>query len=141
MQVALKAAWNDPVIKERHFTTPLAFQASVQAANPGTFGTPLPPGVPIPAGQKRQLGADAGGKAKGKGAKGRGGKDTGGKTARPKCAAATPTGEAICFRYNSPKKCKSSGKKCSFAHVCGYCFLTDPVHSMLTCEKLKWDFP
>jgi hypothetical protein len=136
MQVALKAAWNDPVIKERHFTTPLAFQASVQAANPQIFGggAGLPPGVPIPAGggQKRQLGGDGGKGGKGRNIKGnKGGKDTGGKTARPKCAATTPSGEAICFRYNSAKKCKSSGKKCSFAHVCGYCF-QDPVHGMST---------
>lgn len=51
-----------------------------------------------------------------------------GKKAPKGCGERTPSGQQICFRFNT-KKCKA--KKCKFAHVCGACHLDK--HPMYAC--------
>ena len=97
---ALKRAWKDPAVKERHFITPLALYAK----------RPLEPWYP-----KGGKGKDSKGKGKGKSAiKGKG-------------SSRTPENKPICFRYNSKSGCKK-GEKCHFAHVCTLCFAKHPSY-------------
>ena len=111
--IALKKAWRDPTVKERHFTTPLALY-SKRPAKQG--GDPDKPPWKKTKGDREVKGA---GKGKGK--------------QLPGCATHTEGGEPICFRYNTPKeKCKE--KKCRFRHVCGICF---GKHPMFQCNTEK----
>ena len=104
--VALKQAWKDPTIKERHFVTPLALhmkrpQLQNVNENPNKW-------------QKHE----EKGKGKGKGKKG--------KSALPNCASHMPDGTPICYRFNTPgEKCKE--RKCKFKHACGQCFGSHPL--------------
>ena len=76
------------------------------------------------------------GKGKGKAQKG-GGKDKrrGGTKAvgkmSPGCAAQTPDGTKICFRFNA-SGCTAAS--CPFVHVCGKCFAAGvPMHRCVRC--------
>eukprot|EP00435_Cladocopium_sp_Y103_P030315 s433_g7.t1 len=98
--VALKAASRDAIIKERHFTTPLALYAK-RPAPPWRTSEPAQP----PA--KQQKGGKKGqdkGRGKGKQA-----------AAGGHCASHTPQGDLVCYRFNSGEKCKA--KKCKYKHV------------------------
>ena len=130
----LPAAWNDPVVKERFFTTPLAYAASATGIH--SQGDAF---------AQAGLGADSEASAsptgKGKGRKRlklkqlvlkpEKGKGKGrGKAMRPRgrCQAQTPDGRPICFRYNDvDQKCSRQG--CTFAHVCGICFQKHPLYA------------
>ena len=100
---ALAKSYKDTMVKERHFTTPLALHAK----RPALPNKPWKP-------EKR--------------AKGEGKGDKGGK-AKKKGASNMPDGKPICFRYNSKAGCKKNDK-CHFAHVCMLCF---GKHSSLQC--------
>ena len=118
---ALKAAWEDPIVKERHFTTPLCLETGGRKrpadSHPAEYRqepAKHPRGGSKGAGkQKRSKGA-----GKGKGNKGKGG-----------CARTTPDGRSICFAFNEASGCNK--KRCKFLHVCGVCFIKDM--SMQTC--------
>ena len=121
---ALRLAWQDPVVKERYFTTPIALSTS--------------------AGSKRQWDAGHGGPGGGKktkGAKGSGGSGKGkgkgkGKSAAEKLniSSRTPDGEAICFGYNDfHTRCRNKG--CRFKHVCGICFGKHPSYACTPANK------
>lgn len=113
---ALREAWRDPTIKERHFVTPLALHSK----------RPTPEVPPVPWKYHK------GGKDKGKGGKDGKGKK-GGKTVLPGCATHTPDGDPVCYRFNTPnEKCKE--KKCRFKHVCGICFGRHPLYQ---CDHQK----
>ena len=112
---ALKLAWRDATVKERHFTTPLALYAKRPAPAP-SGATELT--------TKKFKGEQKGGKAKSKGK----GKQMAG------CASHNAEGKPICYRFNTPgEKCKE--KKCKFAHQCGVCF--SPAHPMYQCGGTK----
>ena len=121
--VALKAAWRDATVKERHFTTPLALYSK----------RPAPPWRDQSQQANTWRKTESKGKTKGQG-KGKGGKQKGGH-----CASHTPEGDMICFRFNTAgEKCKA--KKCKFKHVCGICFSTK--HPMQQCTaKTREDPP
>jgi hypothetical protein len=112
LAAAMRAAWCDPVVKERHFTTPLALASHRIALNP--LATYEPPN------KKQKYEKDKGkGKASVQG---------------ERCAPSTPSGKRICFAYNSNKeKCKKAGQ-CLFEHVCGKCF---EKHPMYMCSDAK----
>jgi len=121
-KAALKAAWEDPLVKERNFTTPLALEAvkRPQSNSEASVWT----GPPPPKYRNTDLKGRGKGKNKGK-EQGKGG----GKSKSPpaNCAAKTPDGRPICFRFN--KKGEQCNKRCSFAHVCGVCFKDNvPMH-------------
>ena len=110
---ALKKAWKDATIKERHFISPLSLYGKRSADGP-----PAPP---------------AGSERPGKGGK-KGGKKGGAKTAKGpttwqsgKGSSRTPDNKPICFRYNAKGGCKK-GAKCHFTHVCSICFGPHPRH-------------
>ena len=109
---ALKKAWKDTTVKERHFIAPLALYSK----------RPLEPWQPWP------------GKGKGKDSKGKGG--TKGKPAtKGKGSSRTPDNKPICFRYNFKGGCKK-GDKCHFTHVCTLCFAKHPSYQ---CKASKND--
>lgn len=112
---AMKKAWTDPTVKERHFTTPLALLAKRPAAPPAHPWREPPP---------KKVRADGKGKQKGAG-KGR---------HLPGCATHNKDGVPICFRFNTPgERCKE--KKCKFMHQCGICF--SKSHPMFQCTQNK----
>jgi hypothetical protein len=127
---ALRLAWEDPLTKERNFTTPLALEST--AKRPAGGHSPY---NPPPKAQKYGSGGDSkgAGGGKGSGSKGSGGgrqntrrgdRKTGGKSDKGKggatgCASNTPDGKSICYAFNSAG-CKAS--PCKFMHVCGRCF-------------------
>ena len=116
MPVALKMAWRDPTVKERHFTTPLALHSKRPTPQVEWEASKF---------MKQQFKGDGKGKGKDK----KGGK--GGKSNLQHCASHTPEGKPVCYRYNNPKeRCKA--KKCRFEHVCGLCF--SPKHPMHACD-------
>ena len=89
---ALNVAWEDPIVKERHLTTPLCLETAGRKrpadSHPAEYRqepAKHPRGGSKGAGkQKRSKGA-----GKGKGNKGKGG-----------CARTTPDGRSICFAFN-----------------------------------------
>ena len=105
---ALKAAFKDPVTKERHFITPLALYAKRAHPNSEPWGDWNPKGK---------------GKSKDKGKSKTKTKFEG------KGASTTPEGEKICFRFNQGK---CSWPKCKFLHVCSKCFKKG--HNQLNCK-------
>eukprot|EP00435_Cladocopium_sp_Y103_P063578 s369_g25.t1 len=121
--VALKAAWKDAIIKERHFTTPLALYAKRPAPPPWRASEPAQPAKQQKGGKKGQD-------------KGRGkGKQT---SQGGHCASHTPQGDLVCYRFNSGEKCKA--KKCKYKHVCGICF--SPKHALPECNsRIRQDMP
>jgi hypothetical protein len=108
----LREAAKDPVTKERYFTTPVAFAAL--ADNRGGGYAPAPQ-------QPRSSGPYTPVATKGKGKS-----KTKGKNGPPQgCAATSPDGKPICYRYNS-KDDKCTGR-CNFQHICGRCFGKHPL--------------
>ena len=102
--VALKSAWKDSTVKERHFTTPLALYAK----------RPAPPWRESTNQQPWKKADQGKGKAKGK-LKGAGKQKDG------PCASHTPEGDVVCYRYNTVgERCRE--RKCKFKRVCGICF-------------------
>eukprot|EP00438_Fugacium_kawagutii_P016064 Skav228712 [mRNA] locus=scaffold928:8883:10151:- [translate_table: standard] len=121
--VALKSAWQNGMVKERNFTTPLALYTKRPAPPPSSYGVDA-----IRAAKQQRVKGKGGGKGKAPGRKGSGGH----------CATHTPEGKLICFRFNNGEKCKQN--KCRYLHVCGLCFSTK--HSMLQCDsKTRQDPP
>lgn len=119
MDVALRNAWENPVIKERFFTTPLGLvvrKRPREAASSMQF-----PPVGPPAAETERMG-----KPKGKkqgisnGAVKRKGREA-------PCSPRTPDGRSICFSYNRPGE-KCAKVPCRFAHVCGSCFGARPQY-------------
>jgi hypothetical protein len=111
---ALRASWEDPLIKERFLNTPLALESLKRPFS--SMGS-----------DRQEQRAPAKGKGKGKN-QGQGkGKNKAGMT---DCKAVTPDGRKICYRYNSKVRCDN--KKCPFTHVCGKCF---EKHPMYECGK------
>lgn len=117
---ALRQSWQDPVIKERFLTTPVALSSSHSHKRTWEH-----------AGDSGNGGKKSGGKgnmrggSKGKGKGGKGGKSA---TERLNIASRTPGGEPICFSYNDFNvRCKN--KKCRFKHVCGACFDKHPIYA------------
>ena len=112
-----KLAWEDPVTKERHFTTPLCLESGRKRAAdfpPSTF-RPEPP---------TKYTQKGGGKGSGKGKKGKGQKKKSGSLATPGCASTSPDGRSICYQFNNTNS-RCNNAKCKFAHVCGVCFAKD----------------
>ena len=111
---ALKKAWKDATIKERHhFISPLSLYGKRTAEAP-----PMPPaGAKMPG-----KGGKKGGK---KGAKSTKGQPTTWQSG--KGSSRTPDNKPICFRYNAKGGCKK-GDKCHFTHVCSLCFGQHPRH-------------
>ena len=143
---ALRAAWADPVVRDRYLVTPLQRR---------TMGRKRPADVPessadggpkkLTKGARRKAARDAqvdwaeraerelanlkrqnsgkgGGKGGGKDNDGKGGGKGGGKDVnRFGCNFKTPDGRLICFAFNNEKEgCKKPN--CNMAHVCGVCF-------------------
>ena len=130
----LPAAWNDPIVKERFFTTPLAYAAAATGihsqgnafaqaglvADAEAAATPPGKGRGKKKLKLKQLGLKqekGKGKGKGKGTRPRG-----------RCQAQTPAGEPICFGYNDAEK-KCANRICPFKHVCGICFQKHPLYA------------
>lgn len=114
---ALENAWRDPVVKERFFTTPVAFSAlsrpMVSTSNNSTWQDRSTDGQY----QKTKKVKNKKGKGAGKG-----------KVNKFGCAIRTPEGKTICFGYNSAAtKCKNRG--CNHQHVCGKCFGKHPMYA------------
>ena len=105
---ALKTAWEDPVVKERCFTTPLA---TMHARLSRTSGKAEP--LAKRTGTSKAKGK-GGGKAKGKAGKGVGGKRS------ALCESMTPEGKRVCYAFHHEGCQKTSA--CRFEHVCGACF-------------------
>jgi hypothetical protein len=129
---ALKTAWEDPLTKERHFTTPLALDSVKFVAGSSQRMTAPPGNLDEPASKKLKAltngtkGVDPAGKGGGKGKTGKG-KGKG----KNKINAKTPDGKYVCFNYNKAVGC-SHGTACKFQHVCGKCFA--PGITMLACQ-------
>ena len=110
---ALKKAWKDATIKERHFISPLSLYGKRTAEAP-----PAPP-----------TGAERPGKGGKKGGK-KGANSTKGQPTTyqsGKGSSRTPENHPICFRYNAKGGCKK-GAKCHFTPVCSLCFGQRPRH-------------
>ena len=119
---ALTQAWNDPTVKERNFTTPLALILHRGSSRSGNQNQQDSNHKDFRSSGKDRKGSKGGGKNKTiKGdAKGGG-----------KRSSKTPDGRSICFRFNNQKeKCRS--KRCSFEHVCSKCFGKHPQYACST---------
>ena len=124
-------AWKDSLTKERSFFTPLAISAAT--GNKPVEMTTVGVKRQLPDNEKRSQSEnkrmrrpDTKGKGKGKG-KGNKTKSEG-RQAPNNCARTSPDGKSICYGYNDPvNKCKN--QNCSFAHVCGICFLKHPMYA------------
>ena len=114
---ALKKAWKDATIKERHFISPLSLYGKRSAE---------PPLAPPTGAEKPGKGGKKGGK---KGAKSTKGQPT--TYSSGKGSSRTPDNHPICFRYNAKGGCKK-GAKCHFTHVCSICFGQHPRHQCTT---------
>jgi hypothetical protein len=124
---ALKQAWEDPVTKERHFTTPLCLESNrKRPAEVHSEGRRHEPTAKYTQGGSK--GSNKGAKKAKRAGKGAGGKGAGGKARG--CASKTPDGHDICYRFNEESGCRTT--KCRFSHVCGVCFAKGvPMHSCL----------
>ena len=117
---ALLAAWKDPIIKERYFTTPLSLKrsraTSSSSANDNYQDQHKVARVDQDKGNTKGTGKGTGkGKTKGKG----GSKDG-------NCKAKTPDGKLICYRFNNEAE-SCTKAKCNYLHVCGRCFKDHPL--------------
>jgi len=148
VKLALKAAYEDPVTKERYFTTPLCMEAVAPKRTaptewPGPEWRPQPqPTVPDSKGKGKGKGKDKGKEAKG----GNGQRPGAGQRTKerkrgsamkgaPKgCTDRTPDGKNICFGFNTKEGCTRA--PCPFAHVCGKCFTPNvPIFQCQKCRK------
>ena len=106
--VALKEAYEDSTVKERHFTTPLSVSAVAQGRSRS------PPSLPS-ASVAAAKGVQKGKKGKRPKGKGKGG-----------VHSVSPEGRQNCYAYNSQwERCDGS---CGRLHVCQACFGTHPLH-------------
>ena len=134
----IKQAMEDPVTKERFFTTPLCLEA-VSGKRPApaewAYSDDSHNG-------KGSRGAGKNGKGKGKSQKGGGkgknnkrrGNNAGNGKSNPSsgCAAQTPDGTKVCFKFNRSGGCKLPN--CAFVHVCCRCFAAGvPMHRCKRC--------
>ena len=124
---ALHRAWEDPLTKERNFTTPLALEAVTRRPAAGHASLEPP--------RKAQKAHRAKGKGSGEGkgsnsGGGKGGKRHKGLGGTSGCSKSTPEGKYICYSFNGIVGCKIS--PCKFAHVCGKCFTAGV--SMMECK-------
>jgi len=126
---ALRTAWKDLELRERHFVTPLALSAVAGATRgPGPSGGE--PALKRP--RRGEQGQQGGGKAKGKqkGAgdgkqKGAGkGKQKGGKGG---LKHSTPDGRQLCYAYNNAAE--SCDGTCGRVHACRWCLGPHPMHA------------
>jgi hypothetical protein len=121
---ALRAAMEDPVTKERFFTTPLCVEAvSGKRAAPSEWA--------YSAAASSSQAPNRNGSGNSRGNKGKKGKGNGKsnkdrlrrsgntKGAPTGCASKTPDGTPICFRFNGGG---CSTPSCPFVHACGKCF-------------------
>ena len=117
---ALRQAWQDPVVKERFLTTPVALSASSSSKRhwePNHEGNTSTRKAPKGASKGRTA---VGGKGKGKGKRSA--------SERLNMASRTPDGDPICFGYNDfNTRCRNKG--CRFKHVCGGCFEKHPIYA------------
>ena len=122
---ALKLAWEDPVVKERHFTTPLCLESNRKR------GADFPPSQPSGSSRWEPPAkyAKGGGKGSGKGKKGKGQKKSS-SFATTGCASTSPDGQNICYQWNN-KASRCNKVKCKFVHICGGCFAKD--HPLYNC--------
>ena len=108
---ALRQAWLDTSIRDRHFITPIA----VSGASGAGVRDRSPRRQPF----YHQSGRPEKGKGKGK-QKGKG-------KGKGKWHARAPDGRLICFAFNNPnERCNN---QCRMVHVCRRCFGRHPVHS------------
>jgi hypothetical protein len=122
---ALREAWEDPLTKERNFTTPLCLESGrKRSADFSSSSSPYQPPTKIAHKGKSKGSGKSSGKGKGKG-----------KT--PGCAARTPEPDSklICYKFNKEAQRCSSAAKCRFAHVCGVCYKKDTP--MYQCNHQK----
>ena len=118
IHTALRRAWEDPVVKERKFTTPLAkdpgslHEAESNSGIKRKWGNP---NYTPQYSQNHTLTSKGKGKGKDKG------KPKGWSSKEPVCKDKTDEGKPICFNYNNKLKRCTNGKKCRFLHVCGIC--------------------
>jgi len=127
---AFQKSMDDPVVRERSFTTPLALShlKKGRTEEEGSWGQPgvgkrARKAAAKAAAAQKGKGQGAGqGESKGKGDKGKSkGEKKGGFKGAGKCASKTPEGKPICYAYNSGAGgCQR--KPCGFEHVCGVCF-------------------
>jgi hypothetical protein len=127
---ALKTAWEDPLTKERHFTTPLAMEAirHRQGAQVTHIPVVAPNNWDEPPSKKAKKTGGKGGNGKGgknKGSKGKGKNEKGNKDIRRK----TANGKPVCFHFNKAHGCDRN--PCSYEHVCGRCLAVGV--SMIAC--------
>ena len=132
---SLKLAMEDPVTKERFFTTPLCVEA-VSGKRPAPSDWGYAEGAASSQGQPSK-----GSKGSGKGAKGKGKNSAkGGNKGKERktvngvksegCKRKTPDDANICFKFNSGG---CSVSNCPFVHVCGRCFAANVP--MNRCKK------
>ena len=124
---ALRRAWRDPELRERHFITPLAVSAissapRARSRSPRGLRTQAPSGKGAGKGKGRNRGAR---KESGKGGQ-KGGQKGGRKGGSKDLHSVTPDGRQICYAYNNVGEACTG--KCSRLHVCRRCFGTHPVH-------------
>ncbi len=115
---AIKIAMEDPVTKERFFTTHLCMEATSgkrHAPAEWNFSEAASPSQSQPLKGGGNSKKNAKGKGKGGGKSNKKGPNRG----RRKCANQNPEGARICFKFND-QGC--SVPNCPFVHVCGGCF-------------------
>ena len=126
LERALRAAWVDPVVKDRFLVTPLQRRTLAKR--------PAPPAEQSH-NKKHKAESSGQGKANQTQGNGKGGGKQGGRKRPPRnasfsvstsgCSAAMPTGTRICFAFNNKGEGCKLGVACQFAHVCGVCFQKD----------------
>ena len=131
---ALKQAWEDPVTKERFFTTPLCLESNrKRPAESHGDGRRYEPKHTQKGGGKgagKDMGKSRQNKKRRDGNKG----SSKGSGKSRNCASKTNDGQDICYRFNGEQGCDNA--KCRFAHVCGVCFAKGvPMHSCLHAGK------
>jgi len=114
--LALRKAWQDPVTKDRYFTTPLSLKRSRSSTD---FEDPA------------KWAKQEGGKGKGKGKHKNKGKDKGKDKGRGRgnidCKSKSPDGKPICYRFNTESE-SCAKAKCPYLHICGRCFKDQPMY-------------
>ena len=105
LEVALKLAWEDEIIKGRYFLTPLMLQPVKRSYDQPSGGSQMK----FPRQEKSKAKGKGKNKVKGKG-----------KSPPSNCAGETSDGKKICYDFNG-SGC-SKGAQCRFSHVCGVCF-------------------
>ena len=118
LSTALRGTWNNPQVKERHFTTPLALAHLKRSHGQAFQPHPFPP-LPSPQGGQNSKSQNK--RAKAQKAKGKGGGKGGGAGAPQGCQARTPQGKMVCFRFNDAGL-QCALRDCKFVHVCGTCY-------------------